>query len=122
MDKIAVGIGGILLSVFVAWFFFGKRTKFMAAGEKEGLQEIEITVDGGYKPDAVSLKSGKKAVLKFFRKDPSDCLEEVVIGDFGVRKKLPIGEVVSVEIQPEQRGEYDFSCGMGMFHGKIKVQ
>lgn len=122
MDKIIVGIGGLLASIFVIWFFFGKRTKAVRAQAAAGLQELEIVVDGGYNPDVVELKKDIPARLQFYRKDPSSCLEEVVIGDFNVRKKLTLNEKTSVEFTPKEAGEYDFSCGMGMFHGKIIVK
>lgn len=122
MDKIIVGIGGLLVIAFIVWFFFGKRTKAVKAEAQAGLQELEIIVDGGYNPDVVELKKDVPVRLQFYRKDPSSCLEEVVIGDFNLRKKLALNEKTSVEFTPKEAGEYDFSCGMGMFHGKIIVR
>jgi plastocyanin domain-containing protein len=48
-------------------------------------------------------------------------LEEVVLGDFKVRKTLPLNQTVTIPITPQKEGEFVFSCGMNMFHGKIKV-
>ena len=78
-------------------------------------------MDGGYSPEIIRVQKGQPVTLNFYRKDPSDCLEEVVLGDFGVRKHLPLGQTTPIEIKPEQAGEYTFSCGMNMYHGKIKV-
>lgn len=83
---------------------------------------IDIIVEGGYKPEVISIPYGKTTKINFFRKDPSSCLEEVVLGDFKIRKFLPLNEKVSVEITPKQKGEFQFSCGMGMFHGKLIVK
>ena len=116
MDKILVGIGGLSAMLFVAWFFFGKKRKEIAV-EKQ----VQITVDGGYSPEVIRVKKGQPVTLNFYRKDPSDCLEEVVLGDFGVRKHLPLNQTTPIEIKPERAGEYTFSCGMNMYHGKIKV-
>jgi plastocyanin domain-containing protein len=58
----------------------------------------------------------------FLRKDPSSCLEEVVIGDFKIRKYLPLNKEVTLEINPQKKGVFSFSCGMGMFHGKIIIR
>lgn len=116
LDKVIVGIGGISAILFVAWFFFGKRVQEVAAG-----RQVQIIVDGGYSPEVIRVQKGQPITLNFYRKDPGDCLEEVVLPEFGVRKYLPLNQVTPVEIKPEQPGEYTFSCGMNMFHGKIKV-
>jgi len=116
IDKILVGIGGVSAILFVAWFFFGKKVKEVAV-EKQA----QITVDGGYSPEVITVKKGESITLNFYRKDPSDCLEEVVLGDFGVRKHLALNQTTPIEIKPEKSGEYTFSCGMNMYHGKIKV-
>ncbi len=122
MNKILVGIGGAISIVFVIWFFFGKKKKGTKVITKNNIQEVEIIVDGGYNPDIIEVKKGRKVKLNFNRRDPSDCLEEVVLGDFGIRRKLALNRVTSVEFTPEKSGEFDFSCGMGMFHGKIIVK
>ncbi|PIZ00557.1 copper-binding protein [bacterium (Candidatus Howlettbacteria) CG_4_10_14_0_8_um_filter_40_9] len=122
MDKIIVGIGGVGLSIFVIWYFLLKSSRTISAVKGENIQEIYIIVDGGYKPDSIELKKGVPAKLMFDRKDPSDCLSEVVIGDFKIRQKLELGKVTTVEFTPGKKGEFDFSCGMGMFHGKIIVK
>jgi plastocyanin domain-containing protein len=83
---------------------------------------VDITVLGGYSPEVITVPLGKKTILNFLRKDESSCLEEVVLGDFHIRKTLPLNEKVSVEISPKKTGEFTYSCGMGMFHGKIIVK
>lgn len=117
MDKIIVGIVGFLGIGFVLWFFFGKKESAVAA---EG--EIDIEVNGGYKPEVISVSVGKPIKLNFIRKDESSCLEEVVLSDFKVRQFLPMNEKTAIEITPRSPGEYKFSCGMGMFHGKLIVK
>jgi plastocyanin domain-containing protein len=62
------------------------------------------------------------ARLIFHRKDPSNCLEEVVIPDFGVTRKLPLGEKTPVEIGAQTAGEYKYVCGMNMFSGRVVVK
>ena len=36
--------------------------------------------------------------------------------------ELPEGKQVPVEFTPEQPGEYEFTCGMGMLRGKLVVR
>lgn len=116
IDKILVGIGGLSAILFVAWFFFGKKVKEVVVD-----RQVQIVVDGGYSPEVIRVQKGRPVTLNFYRKDPSDCLNEVVLSDFGVRKQLPLNQTTSIEITPEQVGEYSFSCGMNMYHGKLKV-
>lgn len=85
-------------------------------------QVVTVNVDGGYKPNKFKLKKGVPATINFNRKDPSGCLSEVLIPDFDVKKKLPLNETISIDINPETAGEYEFTCGMQMFRGKIVVK
>ncbi len=45
--EIAVTLGGVGAIAFLAWFFFGPR-QARAAQVKGNVQEIEVTVKGGY--------------------------------------------------------------------------
>ncbi|MEK9169665.1 MAG: cupredoxin domain-containing protein [Patescibacteria group bacterium] len=116
MDKIFVSIFGLLSILFTYWYFFMKKTNTV-----EALDSIDILVDGGYQPDTISIPYGKTTKLMFERKDKSTCLEEVVLSDFKIRKFLPLNEKTEIEINPTKKGKFDFSCGMGMYHGKIIV-
>lgn len=118
IDKLLVALFSISGIVFTYWFFLKKEDKQVEAiGD-----EVDITVEGGYKPASVVIPLGKTTKLNFFRKDPSSCLEEVVLGDFKIRKFLPLNENTTLEITPQKKGEFGFSCGMGMFHGKLLVK
>lgn len=117
MDKILVSIFGILSILFTYWYFFMKKTNVV-----EALDSVDILVDGGYQPDKISIPYGKSTKLNFLRKDSNNCLEEVVLPDFKIKKMLPINENVVIEITPDKKGEFDFSCGMGMYHGKLIVK
>lgn len=83
---------------------------------------VDILVDGGYKPESISIPYGKPTKLIFERKDSSSCLEEVVISDFKIRKFLALNEKTVIEINPTKKGKFDFSCGMGMFHGMLIIE
>ncbi len=117
LDKILVSVFGILGIVFTYWFFLMKKEKVVAITS----DSVDIIVSGGYQPEVISVPKGKTTKINFLRKDPSSCLEEVVLSDFKIRKYLPIGEKASILIKPEKAGIYNFVCGMNMFHGKIIV-
>lgn len=117
MDKVIVtllGIGGI---AFTYWFFLMKNEKEVSVSDS-----VDITVNGGYSPEVISIPKGKTTKLNFIRTDPTDCLGEVVLGDFKIRKELPINQKVTVAITPQKAGEYIYACGMNMYHGKIIVK
>ena len=116
IDKLIVGIGSLGAILFVAWFFFGKKLKEVAVDK-----QVQIMVDGGYTPEIITVRKGLPVTLNFFRKDASSCLEEVVLPDFGVRKMLALNQTTAIELTPQRTGEFTFSCGMNMYHGKIKV-
>lgn len=125
MDKILVVLFSLIGMAFTFWFFLMKKDDIVAVENSvdstDSLQ-VDITVEGGYSPNAISIPSGKTTKINFFRKDPSSCLEEVVLGDFKIRKFLTLNKKVTIEITPKKKGEFNFTCGMGMFHGKIIVQ
>ena len=118
LDKIFVAIISIGGIAFVYWFFLMKKDDEAVVVKNN---TIEITVEGGYSPSVISVPKGKATTINFFRKDPSSCLEEVVIADFKVRKYLPLNQKTPITIIPQKSGEFDYTCGMNMFHGKIIV-
>lgn len=123
IDKLIVLIAALGLIGLIIWWFFGKHgAEAVAATLADNQQSVEITVDGGYTPNVVTLKQGVPAKLIFLRKDPSSCLEEVVMPDFGISSKLPINKPRTVEINPSKTGEFKYACGMNMFFGKVVVK
>ncbi len=123
MDKIVSLVTSALAIGFIVWWFFGKhQDEAQVAEMAEGVQTVEILVDGGYQPRVVQLAAGVPARLIFNRKDPSGCLEEVLLPDFGVSRALPLGEKTMIEIGPQTAGEYKYTCGMQMFSGQVVVK
>ena len=124
-DKVLVAIFSVAGIVFTYWFFLMKKEQEVAVTsnsiDSTGSLQVDITVEGGYQPEVISIPKGKTTELNFKRIDPSSCLEEVVLGDFKVKQYLPLNQTVTISITPQKAGEYVFSCGMNMFHGKIVV-
>ena len=123
LAEILVTIGGIILIALILWYFFwseGERVR--AVSSDSGVQEIEVQVRGGYDPDLIVVEAGRPVRLDFHRNETADCSEEIVFGDFGIRKRLPAFQTTPVEFTPEQPGEYVFTCGMGMLKGKLLVE
>ncbi len=120
--KIAIAVGGLSLMVAQLWWFLGSKPKSQQAEVNEGTQEVTITVDGGYVPSLVTVKRGQPVRLHFDRRDPSSCLEKVLFPDFHIAQDLILNQTTPVEFTPQTVGMFQFSCGMGMFHGAIAVE
>ncbi|EMC36051.1 cupredoxin domain-containing protein [Streptococcus mutans] len=122
MIKLIVTVVGLILIAFIAWWFFAKHEKDGQKAVRNGnIQEITVEVNGGYKPETLILEKDVPARITFDRKDPSTCLDQVVLPEFGAHLDLPLHEKTVVTVQPNESGEFGFACGMNMFHGKIIV-
>ena len=122
-DRFIVTVAGALLIVFIVWFFWLKRTiGTRAAKTSSGYQEAMVLVKGGYTPDVILVEMGKPVRLNFRREESASCSEMVLFPDFDKSAKLPTGETVAIELLPKEPGEFEFSCQMGMFRGKLIVE
>jgi plastocyanin domain-containing protein len=117
---VAAGVAAI---AWVNWYFFlaGRQAATARAGAG-GVQEVTITVHGGYEPAEVRLQKGVPTRLVFDRQETSGCSEEVVLPDFGIRRFLPAFQKTTVELTPDQAGSFEFTCGMSMLRGRLVVQ
>lgn len=64
-----------------------------------------IVSKDGFTPNEISYKSGEPLKLAFYRSDAENCGSEVVFKDLHITKKLPVGEVVLVDI-PTPRANF----------------
>jgi hypothetical protein len=87
----------------------------------EGAFKVIVSRDG-FTPQEISFKKGQPLKLAFYRSDAENCASEVVFKDLNIRKKLPVGEVVAIDIPTGKAGEFSFACGMDMYKGKVIVQ
>ncbi len=124
MDSAEIGvlIASVVLIAGVLWYFFGEREKVAAGITETGVQEIKITVKGGYSPDVIAVKQGIPVKLDFYRDESASCTEQVVFGDFGIARDLPAFQTTSIEFTPDKAGEFTFACGMNMVRGKLVVE
>ena len=121
--EVVVLVAGLGLIGFVLWFFFmseGERAQ--AAVGAAGVQQVKITVKGGYTPDVVVVKKGVPVELDFYRDEANSCTEEVVFGEFGISRKLPAFKTTPVRFTPERAGTFPFTCGMNMVRGRLIVE
>jgi plastocyanin domain-containing protein len=121
--NLIVLLTGLALIIGIALFFWGPRKSGVrATTTSSGYQEAMILVKGGYTPDVIVVQHGKPVRFNFRREETAACSEMVVFNDFGKSAQLPTGETIPVEFLPEKPGEYEFTCQMGMFRGKLIVE
>ena len=90
--------------------------------QKDGAQTATVEITSkGFEPDSLKLKVGVPAKVTFVRKTDQTCAKEVVIKEYGIERKLPLNEPVTVEFTP-RKGEFSFACGMNMIKGKLIVE
>ena len=119
IDIIIVNVSALLLIIFVIWWFFGSRPKAKFVGIDV---PIRIAVkDGVYDPSHVQIPAGKQVTLYFVRHDATPCADTVVFAQLNASYALPINQTVEVIIPPQEPGEIDFTCQMGMYRGKLIV-
>ncbi len=109
-------IGGIL------WYLRPRRKSQPVQQASDAVQSALIVVKGGYTPDTIVLQRNVPAKLVFRREEAAPCSERVVVPAFGQSATLPQGEEVAVQFLPVSRGEFWFTCHMGVLKGRIVVQ
>jgi plastocyanin domain-containing protein len=81
-----------------------------------------VRVRGGYNPDTVYARVGEPLRLTFRREETALCSERVVFPDLGKSAMLPAYQDVTIELTPEHVGVHEFTCQMGMLHGRLIVE
>jgi plastocyanin domain-containing protein len=120
--QIAVTAFGAAAIAWVLWYFLWSRGSAVAATVAGGVQEVRVTVKGGYTPDTIVVQAGKPVRLQFYRDETADCSERVVFEKFGIDQALPAFQTTTVEFTPTEPGEYPFRCGMNMLKGLLVVE
>jgi P-type Cu+ transporter len=118
---VVVVVAALAVSGGLAWFFFGPR-RARAAELVGGLQQVRVTVRGGYSPDFVRVRQGVPLRIVFDRQESGECTSRVVFPDFAVSRPLPAFAQTAVQLVPDRTGEFGFACGMNMVHGTLVVE
>jgi plastocyanin domain-containing protein len=115
---------GLAAIVWVLWYFLFSRGPGVAPGAtgEGGVQEIRVTVKGGYTPDTIVVQAGKPVRLQFYRDETAECSERIVFEPFGIDMPLPAFETTAVEFTPIEPGEFQFRCGMNVLKGLLVVE
>lgn len=122
ITQVVVNIAGLGFIAWIVWYFWLYRKEGVQVAVVAGIQQVPITVKGGYTPDVIVVKRGQPVRLLFTRQESAMCSEMVVFDKIGKSAKLPEGETVTIEFTPEETGEIPFQCQMGMLRGKVIVE
>ncbi|AWN30554.1 heavy metal translocating P-type ATPase [Streptomyces sp. NEAU-S7GS2] len=116
-----VVIAAAVVIAGLGWFFFGPR-RARAARMEGGLQRIEVTVRGGYRPDVIRVRQGVPVEFVFDRQESGECTSRVVFPELQVSAALPAYTRTTVRVSPDRTGTFGFACGMNMVHGTLLVE
>ena len=120
VDPAVVG-ASIVLSGLLAWFFFGPRPAGRAQMVGD-VQEVRITVKGGYSPNLIRVKQSVPLRIVFDRQESGECTSKVVFPDFALNRALSAYATTTVALTPAKAGQFGFACGMNMVHGTLVVE
>lgn len=117
---LAILVVATLVIAGLAWYFFAPR-RAHAATVSAGVQQVEVTVRGGYSPNIIQVRQGIPVEIEFDRQETGDCSSRVVFPDLHLSAALPAHQRTIVRFTPEQTGSFGFACGMNMIHGTLVV-
>lgn len=87
-----------------------------------GVQKATVVIDGGmYMPAVISVKKGKPVELTFKAGKNLGCGGTVVFKSLKISKEVGSKPAV-VRFTPKQAGTIAYTCGMGMYDGKVVVK
>lgn len=111
---------GVFLIIVIVWWFWLWKPK---SGVKVEGKAVEIIVNNGvYDPAVIEASVGSTITLRFLRKDETPCSSTVVFDDFGLSAELPVNQKHDVVITLTRAGEFEFTCQMGMYRGRLIVR
>jgi plastocyanin domain-containing protein len=83
--------------------------------------QVKVT-EGGWVPDRIEARKGEPLTLVITRETDKTCATEIVVKEYGINTRLPLGKTVTVKLTPNKAGQVKFTCGMDMISGTIVVQ
>jgi plastocyanin domain-containing protein len=96
--------------------------KPVRAKQFEHKQTATVLIDGGYSPSVIEVKRGKPVELTFKGGKNIGCGGTVVFKTLKLSGDCATGKSVTLKFTPKSKGEIPFTCGMGMYKGKVIVK
>jgi plastocyanin domain-containing protein len=112
--------------IAIALSCFGLACTGAQAGEPDkapaGAIQMQVT-EAGFVPNRVTVKKGQPVKLVITRKTDQTCAREIVIDEYKIHTKLPLGTPVTVAFTPTKSGELKYGCAMDkMIAGVLVVE
>jgi plastocyanin domain-containing protein len=112
-----------MIAVCVLALSFAASAQTHRKTGKSKVQTAKVLInEQGYAPGSLNLRKGVPAKITFLRTTERTCGTEIVIPAYGINQPLPLNQAVLVSFTPKKTGEFGFTCGMNMMHGKLIVQ
>ncbi len=87
-----------------------------------GKQKVMINITShGYTPKRFTVKAGVPLEMVLTSDNAYSCATSFTFHKFGVRLQLGPTDSASVTILPTEKGEFTYSCSMGMYTGVMEV-
>lgn len=116
MSIVLVNVLGAALIAFIVWWFWFSTPQVRRAAGREA---VDVLVDGGvYTPARIEVTAGQPVTLRFLRKDPSPCAEQVVFASLGISRDLALNTPQEITLIPSP-GSHEFTCQMAMYRGTL---
>lgn len=116
----AVALGLVLLGLSAC------KDKGQSSGTAPALglapNSVQVVADDkGFTPSSVTLKKGAPGSLVFLRTSDDTCATEVVFPELNVKKDLPKGKPVIIDVPTDKDQKLTFQCGMGMYKSAVVI-
>lgn len=117
MITILITLVGLLLISFIIWWFWLSQSR---PSSIQINNTVKIKVKNGvYEPASIQIPLNKPITLRFIREDPSPCAELVIFTTLNINKPLSLNQATDIQLILSEPGEYEFTCQMGMYRGKL---
>ncbi|MDP2585554.1 MAG: sulfite exporter TauE/SafE family protein [Candidatus Levybacteria bacterium] len=101
---------------------FGGNNNTTQSNNIATTQNVEIIINSrGYSPNYIKVKKGLPVTITLKSQDAYSCASAFRIPSLGISRNLQPNDTQVVTFTPEQVGQIQFSCSMGMYAGVIEV-
>lgn len=117
-------INGVLLVIDspLALDFSTPQAQVSTVPINNGVQQVTLQVlNTGYQPQRVRVKSGIPVQLTLESKETYSCAVAFVFKEFGISTFLNSTDSQSFTFTPTKKGNFTFTCSMGMYTGVMEV-
>ncbi|MFC4377323.1 sulfite exporter TauE/SafE family protein [Nocardia halotolerans] len=88
----------------------------------DGVQTVTVTArTGAYLPANIEARSGVPTTLVVETDRTQGCVRSLVVPSLNVQKILPTSGRVRIDLGVLAPGHLDYTCGMGMYSGRITI-